>query len=61
MRLRGYMAYPRMVFMLKALSVNVERVWSSLLSSSAMVIAASSARLMVCLSGWNFMYTCVVV
>ena len=54
MKLRGSMAYLRMVLMLKALSVNIERVWSSLLAYSAMVIAASSARLIVCLSGWDF-------
>jgi hypothetical protein len=49
--LSGSMAYLRMVLMLKALSVRIERVWSSLLASSAMVIAANSARLIVCLSG----------
>ena len=51
MKLRGSMVYLRIVFMLKALSVKIERMWPSLLASSAMVIAASSARLMVCLSG----------
>ena len=61
MKLRGSMAYLRMLFMLKALSVNIESVWSSLLASSAMVIADSSARLMVCLSGWDFISICVVV
>ena len=29
-KLRGYVAYLRMVFILKALSVKIERVWSSL-------------------------------
>ena len=55
------MAYLRMVLMLKALSVNVESVWSSLLVSSAMAMAASSARLIVCLSGWDLISICVVV
>ena len=45
------MAYLRIVLMLKALSVRIKRVWSSLLASSAMVIAARSTRLIVCLSG----------
>ena len=45
------MAYLRMVLMLKALSVSIERAGSCLLASSAMVMAASSARFMVCLSG----------
>ena len=31
MKLRGSMAYLRMVFMLNALSVNIEMVWTSLL------------------------------
>jgi len=61
MKLRGSMAYLCMVLMLKALSVNVEMVWSYLLASSAMVIAASSARLRMCLSGWVFISICVVV
>ena len=61
MKLRGSMAYLRMILMLKALLVNIERVWWSLLASSAMVIAASSARLIVCLSGWDFISICVVV
>ena len=38
-----------------------ERVWLSLLASSAMVIAASSARLIVHHSGWDFISICVVV
>ena len=55
------MAYLRMVLMLKALSVRIERVWSSLLASSAMVIAANSARLIVCVSGCDLISMCVVV
>ena len=55
------MAYLRMVLMLKALSVNIERVWSCLLASSARVMAASSARFMACLSDCDFMSICVVV
>jgi len=56
-----YMAYLRMVLMLKALSVNIERVCSCLLASSAMVMATSSARFMVCLSGCDFILIYVVV
>ncbi len=41
------MAYLRMVSMLKALIVSILIVWLSLLASSAMMIAASSARLIV--------------
>ena len=37
--LSGSMAYLRMVLMLKALTVKIERVWPSVLASSAMVIA----------------------
>ena len=55
------MAYLRMVLMLKALSVNMERLWSCLLVSSARAMAASSARLIVCLSGCDFISICVVV
>ena len=55
------MAYLRMVLMFKALSVNIERVWSCLLAVRARVIAASSARFMVCLSGCDFISICVVV
>ncbi len=55
------MAYLRMVLMLKALSVNIDIVGLSLLASSAMAIAASSVRLIVCLSGWGFISICVVV
>ena len=61
MKLSGSMAYLRMVLMLKALSISIERVWSSLLASTAIVIAANSARLILCLSGWNFILICVVV
>ena len=55
------MAYLRMVLMLKALSVSIDRVWSFLLASSASVMAASSARFMLCLSGRDFISICVVV
>ena len=61
MKLSGSVAYLRMVLMMKALSVSIESVWSSSLASSAMVIAASSARLIVCLSGWDIISICVVV
>jgi len=54
------MAYLRLVLMLKALSVSIERMWTSSLASSAMVIATSSAWLIVCLSGWDFISICVV-
>ena len=56
MKLRGAIA-----LMLNARSVRIERVWSSLLASSARVMAASSARLIVCLFGWDFISICVVV
>ena len=55
------MAYLRMVLMLKALSMSIERVWSFVLASSASVMAASSARFIVCLFGWDFISICVVV
>ena len=55
------MAYLRMVFMLKALSVKIEMVWLCLLVSSASVMAAISALLMLCLSGCDFISICVVV
>ena len=55
------MAYLRMVLMQKALSVNIERVWSCLLASSAMVMAACSARFMECLYGCYNIPICVVV
>ena len=61
MLLSGSMAYLRMVLMLKALFVRIDRVWSSLLASSAMVIATSSARLIVCCSGCDFISIHVVV
>ena len=61
MEFKGSMAHLRMVLMMKALSVNIEKVWSYLLASSAMVMAASSARFMVCLSGCDFISICVVV
>ena len=61
MQLSGSMAYLRMMLILKALSVSIERVWSSLLASSAMMISASSAPLIVCRSGWDFFSICVVV
>ena len=60
MKLRGSMSYLRMVFMLKALSVNIERVWSCLLESSTIAVAANSARFIVCLSGYDVISICVV-
>ena len=48
------MAYLRMVLMLKALSVNIERELSCLLASSDRVMAASFTRFIVCLSGCDF-------
>ena len=50
-----------MVLMLKALSVRIERVLSNLLASIARVIATSSARLIVGLSGCDLISMCVVV
>jgi len=61
MKLRGSMAYLRMVLMMKALSINIERVFSCLLASRARAMAASSARFIVCLSGCHFISMCVVV
>jgi hypothetical protein len=55
------MAYLRMVLMLKALSVSIERAFSCLLASSARARVASSARFMVCLSGCDFISMFVVV
>ena len=55
------MAYIRMVLMLKTLSFNIERACSCLLASSAMVMAASSDRFIVCLSKCDFISMCVVV
>ncbi len=57
----GSIAYLRMVLMLKALSVSIERVCLFLLASSTNVMAASSARFLVCLSGCDFLSICVVV
>ena len=55
------MAYLRMVLMLKAPSFKMTRVCSCLLALSAKVMASSSARFMVCLSGCDFISLCVVV
>jgi hypothetical protein len=55
------MAYLRMVLMMKALSVKMARVWSCLLALRAKVMAASSARFMVCLSSCDFISIFVVV
>ncbi len=55
------MAYLRMVFMLKALSIRMARVWLWWLALIARVMAASSARFIVCLSGCDFISICVVV
>ena len=60
LKLMGSMAYIRIVLTIKTLSDRIEWVRSILLDSSAMVIAASSARLIVCLSGWDFISKCVV-
>ena len=49
------------LLMLKALSVRIERDGSCLCRSSAIVMVASSALLMVCLSGCDFISMCVVV
>ena len=61
MKLSGSMEYLRIVLMLKALSISIERDFSCLLVSSARVIAASSARFIVCLSGCDFILICVMV
>ena len=55
------MSYLRMVLMLKALSINMEKKSVCLLASSARVIAARSARFIVCFSGCYFISICVVV
>jgi hypothetical protein len=55
------MVYLRMVLMLKALSVNIERELSCLLAFSARVMAASSVWFIVCLSGCDLILICVVV
>ena len=47
--------------MLKALLVRIDRDGSCLCRSSAVVMAASSALLLVCLSGYDFISMCVVV
>ena len=61
MKLRGSIAYLRMVLMLKALSVSNESLWSCLMALRDRVMAARSAMLMVCLSGCDFISKCVVV
>jgi len=61
LKLRGSMAYLRMVLMMKALSVHIERAFSCLLASSVRVMAASSVRFIVCLLGCDFISICVVV
>jgi hypothetical protein len=60
-KLRGSLAYLRMILMLKALPVNIERACSCLSTSSAMVMAVSSARFIVCHSGCDYISICVVV
>jgi len=50
-----------MIFMMKALSVRIERVWSYLFACSARVIAGNFARLIVRLSGCDLISMCVVV
>ena len=47
--------------MLKALSARIERDGLCLCRSSAVAMAASSALLMVCLSGCDFISMCVMV
>ena len=61
MKLRGSMAYLHILWMLKALSVNIERELSCLLPFSARVMTASSTRFIVCLSDCDFISICVVV
>ncbi len=61
MKIRGSMAYLRMMLMLKALAVRIERFLSYLLASSARAIAANSARLIVCVSCCDLISMCVVV
>ena len=60
-KLRGSMAYLRIVLMLKALSMRIEMEWFSLLDSRAMAIAARSARLIVCRSSCDLISMCVMV
>jgi len=59
-KLSGSMAYLSMVLMMKALSISIERELPCLLVSSARVMAASSARFIVCLSCCDFISICVV-
>jgi hypothetical protein len=47
--------------MLKALSVRIWRVGSSLCRSRARIMAESSALLMVCHSSWDFISTWKVI
>ncbi len=61
MKLWGSMAYLRMVLMMKAISVSIERAGLCLFASSAVVMAASSALFIVYLSGCDFISICVVV
>ena len=51
----------RMVLMPKALSVSIEKVCSFLFVCSASVMAAISARFIVCRSDCDFVSICVVV
>ena len=60
-QLSGSMAYLRMMLMLKALSVMIERVGLHLLVSSASVIAAISDRMIMCGSGYDLISMYVVV
>jgi hypothetical protein len=61
MKLSGFIAYLRMMSMLKALSVRIERIGLHLLMSKARVIAASSARLIVSRSGCDLILMYVIV
>ena len=47
--------------MIKAMSARIKRIGSCLCWSSGVVMAASSALLMVCLSGCDFISMCVMV
>ena len=49
------------LLILNALSVRIERDQSCLCRSSEVVMAASSALLMVCLSGCDFISMCAIV
>jgi len=55
------MAYLRLLVMLEALSARIERVGLHLLVSSARVMAANSALLIVCRSGCDLFSLCVIV